>query len=56
MKILVMVAVLCVVMFGCSSAMQYFGMREDNNVEEAIEAYIFHETGVDIDFSEQTPE
>lgn len=49
---IVAIAVLC----GCSSLNRYFGLEDDNPIEEAIEELIRYETGIDIDLTPGSPE
>ncbi len=52
MKKLLLVAVVCVCVFGgCSYLNKKFGLDDDNPIEEAIEGVIENKTGIDVDLS-----
>lgn len=42
--------------FSCSSINKKFGLNDDNIIEESIESFIDHKTGIDIDFTPFSPE
>lgn len=41
---------------GCEPVNAYFGLQDDNFAEEAIEAGIRYETGLDLDLTPSSPE
>lgn len=50
------VLILCLSLTGCTPINKYFGMEDDNFVEEIAEAAVYIETGLNIDFSPSSPE
>lgn len=40
----------------CSSVNKYFGLKDDNVIEETIEAAIHYETGLDVDLTPESKE
>lgn len=40
----------------CTPINSYFGLSDDNLIEESIELYLENEMGLDIDLSPETPE
>lgn len=55
MKIL-NVVVFVVLLSGCHAINQRFGLEDDNVIEEVAEAVLKKETGIDLDFTPDTPE
>ena len=53
MKILILFAALSVSFVGCSTINKYFGMENDNEIEQTVEFIIESQTGVNVDL---TPE
>ena len=41
---------------GCTYINHRLGLEQDNVIEEAIESFFHEETGIDIDFSQGSPE
>lgn len=55
MKILLPI-ILIIMLTGCHSLNQAFGMKDDNPVEEAVEQAIENATGADIDLTPDSSE
>jgi len=55
-KILLGLILVAIIGGGCSYLNSMFGMRDDNIIEEAAEAFLEKETGLDIDFTPSSPE
>jgi uncharacterized protein YceK len=51
-----LVVVMGLILGGCSSINSYFGLEDDNPYEEATEAAIKWETGLDVDLTPSSPE
>lgn len=53
---LISLVILGLSLSGCSPINQFFKLEDDNVIEEILEDVLKHETGIDIDFTPNTPE
>lgn len=56
MKFTMILMCMTIMCFGCSHLNQFFGLEDDNMIEEAIEDVIKHHTGLDIDLTPDSEE
>lgn len=56
MYIALIILSLCILAHGCQTLNDKTGMKDDNIIEESIEAVIKAETGIDMDLSPRSPE
>ena len=50
------IVIIVVFMTACSPINKYFGLADDNFVEELAEAAVYIETGLNLDFTPNSPE
>lgn len=56
MKSLLMMSLMILSLSSCSTINSYLGLSDDNYAEEAIEAIIKHEVGIDLDLTPSSKE
>ena len=56
MKILMVIVASGCIFWGCQYFNQYFGLEDDNILEEAIENRVRDTTGIDVDLTPDSPE
>ena len=56
LKILALLVALSVVCVSCGTIENWFGLEEDNFIEELAEDIVRMETGLDLDFTPCSPE
>lgn len=54
--LLISLAAILLVAVGCSKINQWFGLKDDNPIEEITEKVIESKTGLDIDLTPASPE
>jgi len=52
---LLLTSLLLLTVSGCSQVNKYFGLKDDNDVEQRIEEVIEEETGAKVDFTPESP-
>lgn len=53
MKLILLAIALALALMACTKVNQFFGLKDDNPIEQKIESIILQETGIELDL---TPE
>lgn len=56
MKKIVVISVIAVGVMGCSILNKKLGLKDDNVIEESAELILEAKTGIDVDFTPESPE